>query len=188
MPKVTCSIYSILVSKHVLVQWISLQFSVHYCSYQITVFANLPPPSKCRLVWPAPPALPSLHPWLGRTWPVLCWVGCKIFSRSVLTVVTVQLTLASAPSCLPSRTSGPRWSAHHTGWLRRSLQGEIHDLSSLGGSLSEPFATVLLPWQMSWWFRYGEVWWVFFSGWWEWSELPSVVWCQSYTHFLATDS
>jgi len=30
---------------------------MQYCSYQITIFANLPPPSKCRLVLPAP-----LHP------------------------------------------------------------------------------------------------------------------------------
>jgi len=36
---------------------------MEYCSYQITVFANLPPPSKCRLVRPAPPAPPSLRLW-----------------------------------------------------------------------------------------------------------------------------
>jgi len=39
----------------VLVQWISLQLSMQYCSYQIIIFANFPPPSKCRLVRPAPP-------------------------------------------------------------------------------------------------------------------------------------
>jgi len=36
---------------------------MEYCSYQITIFANLPPPSKCRLVRPAPRAPPSLRLW-----------------------------------------------------------------------------------------------------------------------------
>jgi len=31
---------------------------MQYCSYQITIFANLPPPIKYRLVRPAPPAPP----------------------------------------------------------------------------------------------------------------------------------
>jgi len=45
-----------------LVQWISLQISMQYCSYQITIFANLPPPSKCL----APPRYVSVDIVLSR--------------------------------------------------------------------------------------------------------------------------
>jgi len=40
----------------------------YLCSYKITIFANLPPPSKCRLVRPAPPRYASgFSHWLCIT-------------------------------------------------------------------------------------------------------------------------
>jgi len=52
---------------------------MQYFSYQITIFAKLPPPSKCRLVRPAPPAPSSLR---------LCQLAFLLLSHSVVTTMS----------------------------------------------------------------------------------------------------
>ena len=82
-----------LAHKSVLVQWISLQLSTHYCSSQITIFANLPPPSKCRLVWPAPRA-PLATPL--RSGPCVFCHSCRpCFSFSILFDATCKIHFTS---------------------------------------------------------------------------------------------
>ena len=84
-----------------MVQWISLQLSMQYCSYQITIFTNLPPPSKCRLVRPAAPApsslrlclsarrVPNMHSMSGSqcVGTILLWSPYGIGQTVIFTVV-----------------------------------------------------------------------------------------------------
>ena len=121
-----------------MVQWISLQLSMEYCSYQITIFANLPPPKKCRLVRAAPPAPPSLRLWLHHYMcNLLHAINC-----------TGNHGLRDKVCCSRHHNSGSRGSAPagcSCDWLRAQKRSRLeqsdHWLSGVAGA---PFSNIRL--------------------------------------------
>jgi len=99
-------------------------------NFVFTIFANLPPPSKCRLVRPAPSAPPSLRLWCSSNHSHEFVSGAELYGTMEIRLPATFLAVVTLAACR-RHVAGARCRVN-----RRQQQTGWFDSSQMSGSCS----------------------------------------------------